>query len=151
MKGHERARRNPRMTNESPESKHDTAAAQWPRGSEAILLVEDDAALQALLSTVLRQCGYEVTIAANGSEALAALHHRSGRFRLVVCDVMMPGMSGLELVRHLRDAGDSVPILLLSGCGEADVASVAGLAVAFAEKPIPPAALARKVRELLDG
>jgi two-component system, cell cycle sensor histidine kinase and response regulator CckA len=139
------------MTKESPGAKHDRAAAQWPRGSEAILLVEDDAVLQALLSTVLGQCGYQVTIAANGSEALAAVHQRSGRFRLVVSDVMMPGMSGLELARHLRAAGESVPILLLSGYGEADLASVAGLAVAFAEKPIPPAALARKVRELLDG
>jgi two-component system cell cycle sensor histidine kinase/response regulator CckA len=139
------------MTKESAGAKRDTAAAQWPRGSEAILLVEDDARLQALLSTVLRKCGYEVTIAANGSEALAAVHGRAGRFGLVVSDVMMPGMSGLELARHLRAEGQSVPILLLSGYGEADLASVAGLAVSFAEKPVSPAALARRVRELLDG
>jgi CheY-like chemotaxis protein len=139
------------MTNESAAAKRDPAAAQWPRGSEAILLVEDDEVLRILLSTVLGQCGYEVSMAADGSEALAAVHSRGGRFALVVSDVMMPGMSGLELARRLRAEGESVPILLLSGYGEADLASVAGLAVAFAEKPLGPAALARKVRELLDG
>jgi CheY-like chemotaxis protein len=139
------------MTNESAGAKHGRAAARWPAGSEAILLVEDDEVLRVLFSAVLGQCGYEVSIAANGREALAAVHGRAGRFALVVSDVTMPGMSGLDLARRLRAEGVAVPILLLSGHREADLASVAGLAVAFAEKPVPPAALARKVRELLDG
>ena len=115
------------------------------------MLVEDDQALRDLFSAVLSRCGYEVSIAVNGSEALAAVHGRAGRFALVVSDVMMPGMSGLELARRLRAEGESVPILMLSGYGEADLAGVAGLAVAFAEKPLPPSVLARRVRELLDG
>jgi len=127
------------------------ASARWPSGSEAILLVEDDPALRDLFSAVLGRCGYEVSIAVNGSEALAAVEGHAGRFALVVSDVMMPGMSGLELARRLRAEGESVPILMLSGYGEADLASVAGLAVAFAEKPLPPSVLARRVRELLDG
>ncbi len=137
------------MTNEGATAR--PAAARWPGGSEAILLVEDDPVLRDLFSAVLGRCGYEVSIAVNGSEALAAVQGRAGRFALVVSDVMMPGMSGLELAGRLRAEGESVPILLLSGYGEADLASVAGLAVAFAEKPIPPSALARRVRELLDG
>jgi CheY-like chemotaxis protein len=128
-----------------------TPAAQWPGGSEAILLVEDNDVLRVLFGAVLAACGYEVSIAAGGTEALAMIHSRAGRFRLVVSDVMMPGMSGLALTRHLRAAADSVKILLLSGYGEEALASVAGLAVAFAEKPLSPAALARKVREVLDG
>jgi CheY-like chemotaxis protein len=151
MKGHERAGRNPGMTQESAGGKHDTAAAQWPRGSEAILLVEDDRALRDLFSAVLGRCGYEVTVTGNGSEALAAVQRRASRFGLVISDAMLPGMSGLELAKRLRAKHESAPILLLSGYGEADLASVAGLAVAFAEKPVRPAALARKVRELLDS
>ena len=127
------------------------AAARWPGGCEAILLVEDDAVLRELFSAMLGRCGYEVSTAASGSEALAAVHGRGGRFALVVSDVMMPGMGGVELARRLRAEGEAVPILLLSGYGEADLASVAGLGVAFAEKPLPPSALARKVREVLDG
>jgi two-component system, cell cycle sensor histidine kinase and response regulator CckA len=127
------------------------AAAKWPGGCEAILLVEDDAVLRELFSAMLGRCGYEVSTAASGSEALAAVHGRCGRFALVVSDVMMPGMGGVELARRLRAEGEAVPILLLSGYGEADLASVAGLGVAFAEKPLPPSVLARKVREVLDG
>jgi two-component system, cell cycle sensor histidine kinase and response regulator CckA len=139
------------MTNESVGAKQGTAAAQWPGGSEAILLVEDDDGLRDLFCAVLGKCGYEVTIAASGREALAAVHRRAGRFALVVSDVVMHGMSGVELARCLRAEGESVPILLLSGYGEADLASVAGHAVTFAEKPLAPAMLARRVRELLDG
>jgi two-component system cell cycle sensor histidine kinase/response regulator CckA len=139
------------MGNESASAKRGTPPAPWPGGSEPILLVEDDIVLRDLFSAVLGQCGYEVSIAGNGSEALAMIHSRAGRFALVVSDVMMPGMSGLELARRLRAESESVPILLLSGYGEADLASVAGLEVTFAEKPLPPAAFARRVRELLDG
>jgi CheY-like chemotaxis protein len=147
----DRQRKNAAMTNESAGASHRISAARWPGGSEAILLVEDDEVLRELLAAVLGHCGYEVSIAADGSEALAAVHGRAGGFALVVSDVIMPGMSGLDLARRLRSEGESVPILLLSGYGEADLASVAGLAVAFVEKPLPPSVFARKVRELLDG
>ena len=139
------------MTNPSAGAKQGGPAVQWPGGSEAILVVEDDDVLRILLSTVLGHCGYEVAVAANGSEALAAVRGRAGRFALVVSDVVMPGMGGLELARRLRAEGVSVPILLLSGYGEADLANVAGLAVTFVQKPLPLAALVRKVRELLGG
>ncbi len=138
------------MTSESAGARNRMHAARWPAGSEAILLVEDDEVLRDLFSAILGRCGYEVSIAADGNEALAAIHGRAGGFALVVSDVMMPGMSGLDLARRLRAEGESVRILLLSGYGEADLASVAGLGVAFVEKPLPPSVLARKVRELLD-
>src|SRR5260370_11006598 len=118
---------------------------------ETILVVEDVDVLRQMLSIVLAHHGYEVLTAASGSEALAVVHSRAGRLGLVISDVMMPGMSGLALTRRLRAEDESVKVLLLSGYGEADLAGVAGLAVAFLEKPLSPAALARKVRELLDG
>ncbi|HEV3074639.1 MAG TPA: response regulator [Thermoanaerobaculia bacterium] len=139
------------MTNEAAGAKDGKSTAPWAGGSEAILLVEDDAILRDLFSSVLGQCGYEVSVAANGNEALAAVHRRPGRFGLVISDVQLPGMSGVELARQLRAEGESVPILLLSGYGDADLASVTGLAVTLAEKPVRPAVLARKVRELLDA
>lgn len=85
------------MTNESGGARQRLPAAPWPGGSEAILLVEDDPGLRSLFSEVLRKCGYQVSIAANGSEALAAVHGRVGCFALVVSDVVMPGITGLEL------------------------------------------------------
>ena len=67
------------MTNESAGAKQGTATAQWPGGSEAILLVEDDDVLRDLFCAVLAKCGYEVSMAANGSEALTALHSAARR------------------------------------------------------------------------
>jgi two-component system, cell cycle sensor histidine kinase and response regulator CckA len=119
--------------------------------SEAILVVEDDPVLRQLFSIVLAEYGYEVSVAASGGEALAVAHGRAGRLDLVVSDVMMPGMSGLELAKRLRSEDESIKILLLSGYGEAALEGLSEPAVAFAEKPLAPAALARKVREVLDG
>jgi CheY-like chemotaxis protein len=122
-----------------------------PATPETILVVEDDAVLRQLFSVVLAHYGYEVLIAASGSEALAVVHGRAGRLGLVISDVMMPEMSGLELARRLRAENESLKILLLSGYGETALEGLSEPGVAFLPKPIPPAALARKVRELLDG
>ncbi len=122
-----------------------------PGGSETVLIVEDDAVLRQLFASVLAPCGYEVLTAAGGNEALAVVHGCGGRVRLVVSDINMPGMNGLELARRLQADADSVKVLLLSGDGEAALADAARLGAAFLEKPMRPSALARQVRELLDA
>jgi DNA-binding response OmpR family regulator len=88
-----------------------------------ILLADDEQSIQTLLSFPLRKDGYEVTTAADGREALARFNE--GRFDLVVLDVMMPRMDGLEVCRRIR-ARHTVPIIMLTAKAE-EIDKVLGL------------------------
>ena len=88
-----------------------------------ILLVDDEQSIQTLLTFPLRKDGYEVTTAADGREALARFSE--GRYDLVVLDVMMPRLDGLEVCRRLR-ARSSVPIIMLTAKAE-EIDKVLGL------------------------
>jgi len=85
-----------------------------------ILIVEDDAAIRTLEDRILTVSGFDVTVAANGSQALQLA--LSASFDLFLLDVMMPGMNGFELARSLRKADQSrrTPILFVTARGEAD-------------------------------
>jgi DNA-binding response OmpR family regulator len=85
-----------------------------------ILVVEDEAVLATGLCDVLAFRGYAPTAVASGDEGLR--HAQSGRFTLVLLDVMLPGLSGLDVCRRLRDARSDVPVLMLTALGaESDV------------------------------
>jgi two-component system, OmpR family, response regulator len=88
-----------------------------------ILLADDEQSIQTLLSFPLRKDGYEVTTAADGREALARFNE--GKFDLVVLDVMMPRMDGLEVCRRIR-ARNTVPIIMLTAKSE-EIDKVLGL------------------------
>ena len=88
-----------------------------------ILLADDEQSIQTLLSFPLRKDGYEVTTAADGREALARFNE--GKFDLVVLDVMMPRMDGLEVCRRIR-ARNTVPIIMLTAKAE-EIDKVLGL------------------------
>ena len=77
-----------------------------------ILIVEDDNEICQLYSRVLTRSGYQVTGAANGQEALDAMEQ--AYFDLIISDIMMPVMDGYELVRQLRDVGNTTPILMIT-------------------------------------
>ena len=89
-----------------------------------VLVVDDDDAIRTLISRVLLRADFEVAQAGNGSEALAKLRTRS--YRCVVLDLMMPVMSGFELVDYLRDHDDAgAPcIVVVSAAGERDLQSI---------------------------
>ena len=91
--------------------------------SPRILLVDDERAIQTLLSYPLQKDGYDVTCASDGREALARFGE--GEFDLVVLDVMMPRLDGLEVCRRLR-AKSTVPIIMLTARAE-EVYKVVGL------------------------
>jgi len=78
-----------------------------------ILLVEDDEGHQVLVEKMLRSGGHHVFTAPNGHEALRLL--RAHQFEAVVTDLRMPLMNGLRLIRELRSAGDTIPIIAISG------------------------------------
>ncbi len=96
-----------------------------PNGSARILLVDDEQSIQTLLSYPLRKDGYHVTSALDGSEALRRFEE--GRFDLVILDLMLPQIGGVEVCRQLRSRSQ-VPIIMLTAKGS-ETDKVAGLEV----------------------
>jgi DNA-binding response OmpR family regulator len=96
-----------------------------PNGSARILLVDDEQSIQTLLSYPLRKDGYHVTSALDGSEALRRFEE--GRFDLVILDLMLPRMNGVDVCRQLRSRSQ-VPIIMLTAKGS-ETDKVAGLEV----------------------
>ena len=114
-----------------------------------LLIVEDEPALARGLSDNFRDEGYEVTVESRGDRAVAAA--RDLRPDLVVLDVMLPGRSGLDVLRDLRGAGNAVPILMLTAKGEM-VDRVVGLELGaddYLPKPFAVRELLARVRALL--
>jgi signal transduction histidine kinase len=117
------------------------------RGSETILLVEDEEVVRSLVQRMLESAGYRVLIAANGHDALALAD--AATFDLVLTDVVMPHMSGSELMSKLDHA---VPVLFMSGYTAELVEQHRVLEAGsnLLQKPFTAVELTRKIRELLD-
>jgi two-component system cell cycle sensor histidine kinase/response regulator CckA len=120
------------------------------RGSETILLVEDEALVRKLASDVLTGRGYTVLSAASGAEALVLAEANADAIALVVSDVVMPGMSGPEMAGHLAARGLPFPVLYMSGYAESDSGALLPTGASLLQKPFSPDALARRVRAALD-
>jgi DNA-binding NtrC family response regulator len=118
--------------------------------SARILLVDDDRTFRLSTSELLRQDGYEVESVANGTEAVDAL--KAGRFDIMLLDLRMPGIDGTGLVTALREWGDGIPVLMISGFGTVDAAVHALHAGAddFLTKPVEPDVLSDRVARLLE-
>lgn len=122
-------------------------------GTETVLLVEDEETVRGLAARVLRGHGYQVLEAADAAEA-ERMAATGGRFlHLLLTDVVMPGVSGLELARRLSSDRPKMRVLYMSGYTDEtiDRRGVLDGNVAFLPKPFLPEALARKVREVLDA
>jgi two-component system, OmpR family, response regulator len=114
-----------------------------------ILVVEDDPTMAALIATGLGGDGHDVVVVGDGIQALIALG--SDDFGAIAMDVMLPGMSGFELCRHLRDRGDRTPVLLLTA-RDAVEDRVFGLdsgADDYLTKPFDFSELSARIRALL--
>jgi two-component system cell cycle sensor histidine kinase/response regulator CckA len=129
------------------------AQAALPRGSETILLVEDEEMLRGLVEESLTTSGYNVLVARHGAEALGIAERHEGTIQLLLTDTVMPGMGGRELAQQLVEARPGLEVLYMSGYTDDAVVRHGVLAaeVAFLQKPFTPDALARKVREVLDA
>jgi signal transduction histidine kinase len=139
----------PRANSQHPEQAPDDKAPRPARvtvGSETVLVVEDDAAVRAVIVRALQRQGYAVTEAADGPEALRVLGTRSGGFDLVVTDSVMPDMTGRQLIQALRLADPRLRVLLISG-NEADPEEPAP----HLAKPFTADELVDRVREVLDA
>jgi CheY-like chemotaxis protein len=120
------------------------------RGIETVLLVEDEDLVRKLAAEVLRSRGYTVLPAASGSEGIALAEANAASIRLVVSDVVMPGMSGPEMIASLASRGLSFPVLYMSGYSESDSGGLLPEGAPLLQKPFSPDALARRVRAFLD-
>jgi CheY-like chemotaxis protein len=124
--------------------------AACPARRQTVLLVEDDEGVRQLTERILCSFGYEVLVARDGEDALRRIADGAG-IHAVVSDVVMPGLSGVELVERLRAVQGDLPVLLLSGyTGDEVSATLAGTGrQAFLQKPFSPDALAAALDDLL--
>ncbi len=125
-----------------------------PRGTETLLVVEDEPSVRHLARHVLETQGYDVLSASNGQEGLQeAREHKGSPIRLVVTDVIMPLMGGKVMAEWLQTADPELKILFTSGYTDDAIThhGVLETGVQFLPKPYTPATLACKVREMLDA
>ena len=122
-------------------------------GTEIILLAEDDEMLRPLSKGLLERLGYRVLEAENAIRALALADAHAGPIHLLVADVVMPGGSGRELARRLANSRPDTRVLYVSGYTDDAIVHHGMLepGLNFLQKPFTPAALARKVRDVLDA
>jgi PAS domain S-box-containing protein len=129
------------------------APGRLPRGDETVLLVEDEPAVRALARRLLRKQGYTVLEAEHGAAALELARQQPGRqIDLLITDIVMPHVSGLELVERLTAERPTLKVLLMSGYNDSHgIEAALGSGRALITKPFTLEALARRVREVLDG
>lgn len=142
----------PRLPQSAMQRTDDVIGRHAPRGSETLLLVEDDKTLQTLAVRVLRNYGYNVLAADHGQQALAIACDPKTHIDAVITDVVMPGMNGRELVEKILRFHPHMPCLLMSGYADDDILrrGISQGERAFLQKPFTPEQLGQQVRLLLD-
>lgn len=130
---------------------HGSEAHNHPslEGRETVLLVEDDERVRASVEQVLTQCGYQVLVAADGSEAMQLARRHRGPIHLLLLDMVMPGKSGQEVARQVAPLRPQAKVLFISGYGPGGQEEAPDSRIF--RKPFTGGALARKVRETLDA
>jgi CheY-like chemotaxis protein len=142
----------PRTDETVPSGRSSQLFALLPRGTETILLVEDQDAVRIFARHVLLARGYTVLEARDGEEALRVAQQSPGPLHLLVTDVVMPRLSGPHLADLLARERPGLRVLVVSGYADEAITGC-GLpeaGAAFLQQPFNPVRLARKVREVLD-
>jgi hypothetical protein len=132
-------------------AEQEPAPAGTTTGTETVLLVEDDDMFRDLLREILEASGYRVLATGEPTEALALSRDHGGPLHLVVTDMVMPGMTGVELVDRLLEENPEMKVLLMSGYTGEDLEQrgASGDGVPFLQKPFSPKEFLRTVREVL--
>ena len=136
-----------KLVDETPQMQTEILA-----GTETVLVVEDEPALRRLISVSLEKRGYTVLTAEDGAEAIRILENNPGEIDLVVSDIMMPKLNGLDLMKKAILLRPKMRFLFISGYAEDTIGQTAHLPTdaAYLEKPFLPIELARKVRTQLN-
>jgi CheY-like chemotaxis protein len=130
-----------------------SAAPVTLRGSETILLVEDQEQVRIVAESILKQSGYRVLVAQGAGDALLLCERHSGSIALLLTDVVMPQMSGAELAKRIAATNPGTKVLYMSGYTDDSIVrhGVLESGIAFLQKPFTPESLTRKVRLVLDA
>ncbi len=136
-----------------PTARQEGVAATDRANGETILLVEDEAPLRELLQDTLESIGYKVFPAANGTEALEIERQLDGHLDLLLSDVLMPGITGIELADRLRDRRRGLNVLIMSGYLQRDPSTAVQIPdyAEYIQKPFQRQNLAQAIRRMLDG
>ena len=124
--------------------------SEAPGGTETILVVEDEETVRTLAARVLSDAGYGVIRAADGSEAYGIVHDGE-RVDLVLSDIVMPRMSGVELAERLAAIRPELPVVFMSGYTGTELMPGVQGAAAYLQKPFAAESLLQRIREVLDG
>jgi len=144
----------PRVEKEKPPTEDSEArVGKLPRGTETILVVEDEEAVRTLIQDILESCGYTVLAAANGEEAVSICKQHGSSIDLLITDVIMPEMGGPEVANQLLELKSQLRVLYMSGYTDNAIVhhGVLDEGTSFIQKPFSLEGLARKVREVLDA
>jgi two-component system cell cycle sensor histidine kinase/response regulator CckA len=138
----------------APVSAVETALPPPPAGgTETVLVVEDDSAIRTLLIQLLESGGYTVLAALNADEAIETLARYKGEIRLLVTDVVMPGMNGRTLAERISVTRQGIKVLYMSGYADNAIIQhgVLDPGIHFIGKPFSASEFSRKIRDVLDG
>ncbi|MDH3254391.1 MAG: PAS domain S-box protein, partial [Acidobacteriota bacterium] len=139
----------PEVGDEEQSVKTERRAARAGGGTETILIAEDEPTVRQFLASLLSSQGYSVLTACDGVEALEIAHGHEGRIDLLLSDVVMPKMNGIELAKTLRSEIAGLKVLLVTGYSE-NQSALREVGDAYLQKPFAPQVLAKRLRQLLD-
>ncbi len=122
------------------------------RGTETVLVVDDEAMVKDLARDILKRHGYTVLTAGGGEEAVEIYRQQQGSIAVVVLDILMPGMGGREAFRRIREIDPAARIIVSSGYGQSHDAQrlIGEGAAAFVPKPYRIAELVKAVGDVLE-
>jgi two-component system cell cycle sensor histidine kinase/response regulator CckA len=122
-------------------------------GKETLLVADDHEGIREMMRSALEGCGYRVLLAVNGEEAIRTFENHSREISLVVVDMVMPRIGGLEAAKRMQQIRPELPIIFTTGYSSDNEALTKVIAAGgvVVEKPFDPGKLARRVRELLDA
>ena len=141
----------PRVQESAQHEESPKGTAVEKRGSEVVLVVEDEEAVRELVCTILTTHGYEVIVASDPQHAEVIAGKFPGEIHLLLTDVVMPGASGRDLAARITQSRPAIRVLYMSGYTE-NIITSGGLlerGLAFLQKPFSPSALIQKIREVL--
>jgi len=124
----------------------------YQRGTETILIVDDEEPLRAVIADLLTQLGYHILSAANGDDALAVAADYKGRIDLLLSDVIMEGLPGPELAKRLLLSRPELKVIFMSGFADSSLApnGILEPGTILVQKPFTIRMLSTKLREVLD-
>jgi len=142
----------PRVDEPLEELKERLVKEEFPQGKETVLVVEDEEAVRQLAVRILKRQGYTVLDTPDGDSALVICEERKEPIHLILTDVIMPGMSGRQLVDRCSQVRQDFKVLYMSGYTDNAIVQHGVLVegINYIQKPFTVDALARKVREVLD-